>query len=117
MDIAKMDSFARKMDVHVKALSRAIDDGDAELAKSHLQEVLKVGTFLNDDLHFTIEKAENENPLNEFASGVPVMKFNERGANFDTAQRDRVLPGTVIPARTNHQMRPHTGTYGGFRPQ
>ena len=45
------------------------------------------------------------------------MKFNERGANFDTAQRDRVLPGTVIPARTNHQMRPHTGTYGGFRPQ
>ena len=55
MDLAKMDSFARKMDVHVKALSRAIDDGDAELAKSHLQEVLKVGTFLNDDLHFLIE--------------------------------------------------------------
>ena len=49
-----MDSFARKMDVHVKALSRAIDDGDAELAKSHLQEVLKVGTFLKKNL--TIKK-------------------------------------------------------------
>jgi len=115
MNLTKMDSFARKMNLHAKAFSEALDLGDAELAKAHLQEVLKVSNFLNDDLHYAIQKSAEEKQVNEFANGVPVMKFNERGTNFDTSQRDRVLKGTVIPARTNYQMRKHSGTFGGWQ--
>ena len=115
MNLTKMDSFARKMNLHAKAFSDALETGDAELAKSHLQEVMKVSTFLNDDLHYSIQKATEMKEVNEFANGVPVMKFNERGVKFDTSQRDRVLKGTVIPARTNYQMRKHPGTFGGWQ--
>tara|TARA_Y100000004_G_scaffold169497_1_gene203815 strand:+ start:4158 stop:4520 length:363 start_codon:yes stop_codon:yes gene_type:complete len=115
MDLTKMDPIARKLNVHTEAFTKALEDGNANEAKAHLVEVLKFGNFLNDDLAETIHKQESKieviSPTTKFV-GAPIHKFDERGAKFDTNQRDRQLPGTVIPARTNSRMRPHTGTFG-----
>lgn len=119
MDLTKMDPMARKMNVHAAALSEALETGDAELAKSHINEILKVGDFMLEDLDFSIAKSQEAeiSPISNFANGVPVIKYNERGTKFNTDHRDRQLPGTIISSRSNSRMRPHTGTFGGYRPQ
>lgn len=110
MDLTKMDPMARKLNVHTEAFTKALESGDAEDAKQHLAQVLKFGGYLHEDLSVKLTKADN--PLSTFANNVPVLKFNERGTNFDTNQRDTQLPGTVIAARSNSRMTPHTGTFG-----
>lgn len=117
MDLSKMDPMARKMNMHTEAFTKALEDGNAENAKEHLVEVLKFAEYLHGDLSTSVEKAEEQDllGLNEFVGGVPVVKYNERGTKFDTSQRDRVLPGLVIPARTGKQMYRQTKTFGGPR--
>jgi|TARA_B100000900_G_scaffold338578_1_gene300809 hypothetical protein len=118
MDLTKMDPMARKMNVHAAALSKALETGDAELAKSHISEILKVGDFMLEDINMSITKSDDApSGINQFANGVPVIKYNERGAKFNPDNRAKQLPGTIISARTNSRMRPHTGTFGGYRPQ
>jgi len=119
MDLTKMDPMARKMNVHTEAFSKALEDGQAEIAREHLTEILKFGNFLQDDLVNTIEKAPKIiSPINEFANGVPVRKFNEKGTKFDVSQRGDQLPGTIISSRTHSRMRPHHGTFGrAYRPE
>jgi len=118
MDLTKMDPMARKMNVHAAALSKALETGDAELAKSHISEILKVGDFMLEDINMSITKSDDApSGINQFANGVPVIKYNERGTKFNPDNRTKQLPGTVIASRTNSRMRPHTGTFGGYRPQ
>tara|TARA_R100000005_G_C5001383_1_gene208582 strand:+ start:2223 stop:2579 length:357 start_codon:yes stop_codon:yes gene_type:complete len=118
MDLSKMDPMARKLKVHTDAFTKALEDGEENSAREHLAEILKFGNFLHDDLTEVVRKAEEgvHSPVNDKFSGS-VMKFNETGSTFDTSQRDRQLPGTVISARNNGKMRPHTGTFGrAYRP-
>ena len=115
MDLSKMDPMARKMNMHTEAFTKALEDGDAENAKEHLVEVLKFAEYLHGDLSTSVEKSAEQDllGLNEFAGNVPVIKYNERGTHFDTSQRDSVLPGVVIPARTTSQMSKQRKTFGG----
>lgn len=116
MDLSKMDPMARKLNVHTEAFTKAFEAGNADDAKQHLEEILKFGGYIHEDLTVKLTKADN--PLSTYANNVPVIKFNERGTNFDVNQRDRQLPGTIIAARSNSRMRPHTGTFGrAYRPE
>tara|TARA_R110002072_G_scaffold365_9_gene2430 strand:+ start:8388 stop:8732 length:345 start_codon:yes stop_codon:yes gene_type:complete len=110
-----MDPMARKMNVHMDELHKALEVNDSSATRYHLNEITKYADFLQSDLTREIRKSE-ATPIPEgveqFAGGVPVMKFNEDGTKFDTTQRDRVIPGTIISARTNPNMRNVTGTFG-----
>lgn len=113
MDLLKMHPMARKMAVHSEAFAKALEDGNAGDAQTHINEVLKFAGYLSEDIHGAIVKAERETVDLE---ANMVRKMNETGQKFDVAQRDAVLPGTVIPARTHGSMRVHRGTFGRFVP-
>lgn len=111
-----MHPMARKLNVHNEAFVKAIESGDAEGARGHLSEIMKYASYLEEDLHFAILKAEKE-PVavaanNEFVNNVPLIKWNETGSKFNEGDRSRQLPGTVFPARNNPQMRRSVGTFG-----
>lgn len=115
MDLLKMHPMARKMNVHNEAFAKAIEDGEAEAARDHLQEIKKFADFLGEDLQYVMQKAEKSSivtPESGWQQQSPVLKFNETGSNFDPSQRDRQLPGTIIPARTNAMMKKARGTFG-----
>ncbi len=114
MDLRKMDPMARKMAMHSEAFIKALESGNANDAQGHINEVLKFAGYLSDDIHGAIVKAERENLVAVEMSMV--RKMNQTGAKFDTAQRSDVLPGTIIPARTNGPARVHRGTFGRYIP-
>ena len=109
-----MHPMARKMNAHNEAFAKAIEDGDANEAQSHLLEIQKYASTLEEDLHYVVKKTETEivTPDNGWQHQNPILKFNETGSNFDPSQRDSQLPGTIIPAKTNPMMRKARGTYG-----
>jgi len=109
-----MHPMARKMNAHNEAFAKAIEDGDADEAQSHLTEIQKYASTLEEDLHYVVKKAETEvvTPDNGWQQQSPILKFNETGSNFDPSQRANQLPGTIIPAKTNSMMRKARGTYG-----
>lgn len=114
MDLLKMHPMARKMAVHSEAFAKALEDGNAQDAQDHINEVLKFAGFLSDDIHGAIVKAETDKH-NEIA-GSMIQKMNVTGQKFDVAQRADVLPGTIIAARTHNRARVHRGTFGRFVP-
>tara|TARA_Y100001938_G_C8079160_1_gene427995 strand:+ start:157 stop:510 length:354 start_codon:yes stop_codon:yes gene_type:complete len=114
MDLIKMHPMARKMNAHNEGLNKAIEDGNADEARAHLTEILKYASTLEEDLHFAVKKAESQivTPENGWQHQSPVLKYNESGSNFDPSMRDRQLPGTIIPARSNQGMRKARSTFG-----
>jgi hypothetical protein len=114
MDLQKMNPLARKMMVHSEGFTKALEDGNANAARDHITEVLKFAEYLSHDVSSHIAKAED---IGFTLEPVMVRKMNESGQKFDVASRDRVLPGTVIPARTHIGLRPHHGTFGRYTPQ
>jgi len=114
MDLRKMDPMARKMALHSEAFIKALETGNANDAQGHINEVLKFAGYLSDDIHGAIVKAERQNLI--AVESNMVQKMNTSGAKFDTAQRSDVLPGTVIPARTNGRAQVHRGTFGRYHP-
>jgi len=116
MDLLKMHPMARKMTAHNEAFTKALEDGNADDARQHLNELLKYATNMETDLEFAIKKAETEvvTPDNGWEHRSPVLKFNKTGTNFDPSMRDRQLKGTIMSSRTNSQMKPARGTYGRY---
>jgi|TARA_R100001509_G_C4868635_1_gene215901 hypothetical protein len=115
MDLSKMDPMARKMSLHMDELNKALEADDSASSRFHLNEISKYADFLQDDLTNEIRKSEDTpepEGVDQFAAGVPVIKFNESGSTFDPAERNRVLKGTIIPSRTNPTMRNVSGTFG-----
>ena len=106
MDLQKMNPMARKMSVHTEAFTKALESGDAFTAT----EVLKFGEYLNEDIHRAIKKSEGQMNIESSA----IQKMNTTGQKFDVSQRDKVLPGTIIPARVSNGMRTHQGTFGRY---
>jgi hypothetical protein len=110
MDLIKMHPMARKMTAHNEELAKAIEDGNADVARQHIMEIIKYASTLEDDLLMAVKKGENEVVVPD--NSWQVMKFNQSGANFDPSMRGDQLPGTIIPARTKQAMRPVRGTFG-----
>ena len=70
--------MARKMEQAQKAFIDALENGDGNLAKQHLNEVQKLSDFLADDLQNEITKSDvvtPQGPRDIFAGGAPVLKF------------------------------------------
>jgi hypothetical protein len=115
MDLLKMHPMARKMAVHSEAFAKALEEGNANEAQGHINEVIKFAGYLSEDIHSAIVKSERETV--DFGTVNPMLqKMNETGQKFDVTQRDAVLPGTVIAARTHRNMSVHRGTFGRFVP-
>ncbi len=115
MELQKMNPMAMKLHLHVENLTKCLEDNDSASSRHHLNEIIKYADFMQSDLTSEIRKSENVEDyagVNQYAGGVPVVKYNERGTKFDTEQRFSVLKGTVIPSRTNTNMRSVSGTYG-----
>ena len=107
--------MARKLTLHVENLTKSLEDNDSASSRHHLNEILKYADFMQSDLTNEIRKSESVEDyagVNQYAGGVPVVRYNERGTKFDTNQRTSVLKGTVIPSRTNTNMRTVSGTFG-----
>ena len=113
MDLLKMDPMARKMALHSEAFVKALESGDASEAQNHINEVIKFAGYLSEDIHSAIVKSQRETV--DFNMPNPMLqKMNTSGQKFDVSQRDAVLPGTIIAARTNRSMSVHRGTFGRF---
>jgi hypothetical protein len=70
-------------------------------------EIQKFADYLADDIHSAVVKANKSiGPNDIYAGGVPIRKFNETQNVFDISQREDVLPGTILTARTGNIMRP-----------
>ena len=106
-DLSKMDPMAMKLRAEVEAFHKALEGGNANEARNHIMEIQKFADYLADDIHAAVRKAEKVTGPNDiYAGGTPVMKFNETQSVFDVTQRNDVLPGTIIPARTGNIMKP-----------
>ena len=106
-DLSKMDPMAMKLRAEIEAFHKALSGGDANEARSRIMEIQKFADYLADDIHAAVQKAQKAlGPNDIYAGGTPIMKFNETQNVFDVSQRDDVLPGTVLPARTGNIMRP-----------
>ena len=116
MDLLKMHPMARKMAVHSEAFAKALESGNANEAQDHINEVIKFAGYLSEDIHSAIKKAERETVEFDFSINSPLLKMNETGQKFDVTQRDAVLPGTILPARTHTSAQVHRGTFGRFVP-
>ena len=115
MELQKMNPMAMKLHLHVENLAKCLEDNDSASTRHHLNEIIKYADFMQSDLTSEIRKSENVEDyygVNQFAGGVPVVKYNERGTKFDTEQRTSVLKGTVIPSQINTNMRVNSGTFG-----
>ena len=55
----------------------------------------------------TSEQTEDpRGPTHMFAGGVPVMRFEETNHVFDVGNRDQMIKGLIMPARTGGIMKP-----------
>jgi len=105
-DLLKMDPMAQKLKAEVAAFHKALLEQDGPAAHSHIIEIQKFADFLAGDIHSAVHKAQNlQGPNDIFAGGTPVMRFNETQNLFDVEQRDAVLPGVILHARTGNIMR------------
>ena len=100
-------NFTRNKDGNIVLVVRTIDD----FLLTYLIEYNKTPTFVN-----SINLNIYEKRIDSLDFNPLLNKMNTSGQKFDSAQRDAVLPGTVIPARTHRGMQVHRGTFGRFVP-
>ena len=109
IDLSKMDPMARKLEDAIKAFNKAIEQGDANTANDCLSVIKNTSSYLSEDLWSIEQKADNTligGPNDRFAGGVPVMQFAESGQVMNVADRDSMVKGLIMPARTGGVMQP-----------
>jgi len=102
--------MARKLETAIGAFHQAIESGDANGAGEHLNVIKNTSDFLSEDLWSLVQKSQqNDQPIgpnNMFAGGAPVMQFEETSQVLDVADRDSMIKGLILPARTGGVFRP-----------
>ena len=108
IDLSKMDPMVRKLKDPVEAIDKAIESGDSNLAGDALSVIKTTSSFLSEDLWSLVQKAETTHihGTRQFVNGVPVAQWEETAKVFDVADRDRMVKGLILPARTGGPMRP-----------
>ena len=112
MDLKKMDPMARKLQQHTEGFNKALADGDATSAQTHLSEIRKFADYLSDDIHAAVQKGNNYVPEEHFAGNAAVVKFQDASVSPSGVVSGQTLPGFISSGRHNSAMRPHTGTFG-----
>jgi len=106
-DLLKLDPMARKMKVHVEGFYKAIEDSDTNSARNHINEILKFGGYLSNDIETLINKEEKSVGVNDiYAGGFPVTKFNT--VEYVHKDEPQVLAGTIRTSRIGSIMRPQS---------
>jgi len=106
-DLLKLDPMARKMKVHVDEFYKAIEQSDSSSARNHINEILKYGGYLSNDIESMISKQENTKGVNDiYAGGFPVTKFSQVEKVHEHS--NDVLPGTIRTNRIGSIMRPQS---------
>lgn len=108
IDLSKMDPMVRKLKDAVEAIDKAIESGDSNLAGDALSVIKNTSSFLSEDLWSLVQKAETTHihGTSQFVNGVPVAQWEETAKVFDVADRDSMVKGLILPARTGGPMRP-----------
>ena len=102
-----MDPMARKLEDAISAFNKAIGDGDANLAGDCLSVIKNTSSFLSEDLWSLVSKSESPIPDNNmYVNGVPLQQFTETAKVLDVADRDSMVKGLILPARTGGKMQP-----------
>lgn len=111
MNLKKMDPIARKLSQHTEAFTKALEDGNANDAQLHLNEVKKFAEYLSEDIHAAIVKTDN--PIETVAPGEgSVMKFQTAGTSPAGVVSGNTLPGFISSGRHNKAFKPASGTFG-----
>jgi len=106
-DLLKLDPMARKMKVHVDAFYKAIEESDSSSARNHINEILKYGGYLSNDIETIITKRDASEGVNDmFGGGFPVPKYNT--VEHVHKNDDNVLQGTIRTNRIGSIMRPQS---------
>jgi|TARA_R100000482_G_C5077759_1_gene124496 hypothetical protein len=108
IDLSKMDPMVRKLKDAVEAIDKAIENGDSNMAGDALSVIKNTSSFLSEDLWSLVQKAEGTHihGTSQFVNGVPIAQWEETAKVFDVADRDRMVKGLILPARTGGPMRP-----------
>jgi len=108
IDLSKMDPMARKLKDAIDGFNKAIENGDANGAGDLLSVIKNTSSYLSEDLWSLVQKAETTHihGTSQFVNGVPVAQWEETAKVFDVADRDRMVKGLILPARTGGPMRP-----------
>jgi len=78
------------------------------MAGDALGVIKNTSTFLSEDLWSLVQKAEGTHihGTSQFVNGVPIAQWEETAKVFDVADRDRMVKGLILPARSSGPMRP-----------
>jgi hypothetical protein len=78
------------------------------MAGDALSVIKNTSSFLSEDLWSLVQKAEGTHihGTSQFVNGVPIAQWEETAKVFDVADRDRMVKGLILPARTGGPMRP-----------
>jgi len=108
IDLSKMDPMVRKLKDAVEAIDKAIESGDSNMAGDALSVIKNTSSFLSEDLWSLVQKAEGTHihGTSQFVNGVPIAQWEETAKVFDVADRDKMVKGLILPARTGGPMRP-----------
>ena len=105
--------MARKLEQAQKGFLTALESDNAEVAKQHLTEVQKLADLLAYDLNTVIAKSESAKGVNDYAGGVPVMKFTEGRGRTGSIQGQR-LPGSISTGIRKSNFSRSAGTFGRY---
>ena len=111
MDLKKMDPIARKLSLHTEAFTKALENGNANDAQLHLNEVKKFAEYLSEDIHAAIVKTDNSIEAISPGEGS-VMKFQTAGTSPAGVVSGNALPGFISSGRHNKAFKPTSGTFG-----
>ena len=112
MNLKKMDPMARKLQQHTDAFNKALADGDATSAQTHLSEIRKFADYLSDDIHAAVQKGQGYVPEENFVGNAAVIKYQDASVSPSGVVSGQQLPGFISSGRHNSAMRPHAGTFG-----
>jgi len=109
--LQKMDPMVRKLDDALTQFKEALHTEDLVSAQLHLRTIKSTSDYLSEDV-ISIQKNDSNSGLiggvnEQFAGGVPVWTYNETEQVINVGDRDRILKGTIFPARTGSIMKPH----------
>jgi len=112
MNLKKMDPIARKLSQHTEAFSKALEDGDANVAQLHLNEVKKFADYLSEDIHAAVLKGAEESVDGVMPGEGAIRKFQTADTSPAGVVSGNTLPGFVSSSRHNKSFKPHIGTFG-----
>ena len=108
-----MQPIVRKLNAAAEAHTEAIEHGDIEKAGEALRAMESAVSHLREDfliVRKALSRAGRDDPMNDFAGGVPVKKFVERH-NIVEVEQGRPLGLSGVPQQYGDRMQPQSSPF------